>query len=201
MCLKWSCCRTACIRYQHRCLNFHESLCIQKTTDTADNFGTFDECIFYFRIHDQVYISLTITGICVSQTMEFLRQNLKALGKKCNFCRMNRNLTCFCLEYFTFDTENITYIIFLEICVGLFSDIVTCHIGLNAALQILNIAERSFSHNTFEHHTTRNAYGLSFQLIKVIFDFHAVMCHIIFGDLKRIFSTFLKILQFLTTNL
>ena len=63
-------------------------------------------------IHDQVYISLTITGICVSQTMEFLRQNLKALGKKCNFCRMNRNLTCFCLEYFTFDTENITYIIF-----------------------------------------------------------------------------------------
>ena len=41
-----------------------------------DNFGTFDECIFYFRIHDQVYISLTITGICVSQSVEFLRKDL-----------------------------------------------------------------------------------------------------------------------------
>ena len=191
MCLERSCCCTACIGYEHRSLDFHEALSIQITTDAADDFRTFDECIFYIRVHDQVYISLTVTGICIGQSVEFFRKHLETLAQQRYFCRMNGDFSGLCLKYFAFDADDITHVVFFEIFVRLFANAVSCHIGLDASLQILNVAERSFSHDTFEHHTTGDGYFFAFQLIKVLFDLHAVMCHIIFCNLERVFSVLL----------
>src|SRR5699024_1372603 len=79
MCLKRSCCCSACVCHKHWSLNFQESLRIQVFPDTAQNFGTFDKCIFYLAVHDQIHISLSVSCICICQAVEFLRKHLQTL--------------------------------------------------------------------------------------------------------------------------
>ena len=47
---------------------------------------------------------------------------------------MDGNLTGLGCKHFALDTDDITYIIFLEILVGFFSDAVSCNVCLDAAL-------------------------------------------------------------------
>ena len=105
---------------------------------------------------------------------------------------MNGFFACFGSKYLTFDTDNVTHVIFLEIGIGFFADAVARHIALHIALQILYITERRFTHNTFGHHTTCDGNRLAFQRIIIVFDFLTVMCHIIFCNLKRVFAAFLQ---------
>jgi len=76
MCLKRSCRRTARIRHEHRGLNLHEALSVQIASDRADNLGTLHKCVLHILIHDEIDISLTISGIGIRQSVELLRQNL-----------------------------------------------------------------------------------------------------------------------------
>ena len=76
MSFKRSCCSTACICNQHRSFHFHEVTVCKEVTDFFQNLGTFDKYVLAVLIHDKVYISLTITHICICQSMEFLRKNL-----------------------------------------------------------------------------------------------------------------------------
>ena len=99
MCIKGSGCCSTGIANQHRCLHFHEITGIKEITDFLDNLGTLDKGILYLRIHNQIHISLAITGIGVCQSVVLLRQNLKALGEHGNFCCMYRNLAGLCLKY------------------------------------------------------------------------------------------------------
>ena len=71
---------------------------------------------------------------------------------------MDRDLTSSCSESKTFQSEDITDIRFLEICIRFFSDRISCYIDLNIALQVLDITERSFTHDTLEHHTSGDSY-------------------------------------------
>ena len=54
----------------------HEVTVCKEVTDFFQNLGTFDKYVLAVLIHDKVYISLTITHICICQSMEFLRKNL-----------------------------------------------------------------------------------------------------------------------------
>ena len=47
---------------------------------------------------------------------------------------MNGDLTCSCSESKSLQTKNITDIRFLEICIGIGSNGVSCHINLNVTL-------------------------------------------------------------------
>ena len=76
MCLKRSCSGTTCVGNQHWCLNFHEVASCKEVTDLFQNLGTFDKYFLAVLIHDKVYISLTITCICICQSVEFLRKDL-----------------------------------------------------------------------------------------------------------------------------
>ena len=131
MCLKRSCRSSPGICNKHRSLHFHKSFAVQISADRADDLRTFDKCIFRFRIHDKIHISLTITHICIRQSMELLRKNLKTLGKKCYMRCMNGNLSCFCLEYLSFDSDHITDIKFLKFFIIFLTDAVSCYIRLN----------------------------------------------------------------------
>ena len=79
MCLKWSCGCTTGIGDKHWGLNLHKALSIQIAANAADYLGTLDKSIFNVFIHDQIDITLTITSICVSQSMIFLRKDLQTL--------------------------------------------------------------------------------------------------------------------------
>ena len=45
-------------------------------TDTADDFRTFYESLFYILVHDKIHITLTITHIGIGQSMELLRKDI-----------------------------------------------------------------------------------------------------------------------------
>src|SRR5699024_4119526 len=77
--LKRSCGSASGICHKHRRLNLHEALSVQIFTDRADDPGTFDKCILYFRVHDQIHVSLTVTCIRICQSVELLRKNLETL--------------------------------------------------------------------------------------------------------------------------
>ena len=91
--------------------------------------GTLDKGIFHFRIHDQIHISLTVTCICICQTVELLRQDLQTLGEQDYFCGMNGNLAGLCLEYLSLDADDITDIQLLESLIGFFADAVPCYVS------------------------------------------------------------------------
>ena len=76
MCLKRSCSCTAGVGNQHWSFDFHEVTSCKEVTDLLEDLGTFDKYILAVLIHDKVYISLTITGICICQSVEFLRKDL-----------------------------------------------------------------------------------------------------------------------------
>ena len=105
-----------------------------------------------------------------------------------------------CFKYFTFQTYDISDVHFFESFVFFLTDAVSCHIRLDIALQILDIAERCFSHYSLGHHTSCEHYTLSFQILKLIFDFLAVMCHIKFCDLKRVFSVCLQFCKLIAAD-
>ena len=64
---------------QHWSFHFHEITAVKEVTDLFENLGTFNKYILAFLIHDQVYISLTITHICICQSVELLRKDLQTL--------------------------------------------------------------------------------------------------------------------------
>ena len=147
MCLERSCGSASGICHEHRCLNFHEALSVQIFTDGADDPGTFDKCILYFWVHDQIHISLTVTCICIRQSVELLRKDLEALGEQCHMGCMDGHLAGLCLKYLALNADHIAYIELLELFIVLLADAVSCHIRLDISLQILHIAERRFSHH------------------------------------------------------
>ena len=79
MCLERSCSCSSGILYKHRSLYFHKAFISKIFTDCGKDLGTFNKSILYFRVHDQIHISLTITGICICQSVELLRKDLQTL--------------------------------------------------------------------------------------------------------------------------
>src|SRR5699024_7848444 len=114
---------------------------------------------------------------------------------------MNGDLTCLRCENSSLHTYDIADVHFLEFLVSFLTDIVACHVALNTALQILYITERSLSHHTFGHHTSRYGNLFFLHLLIVVFAFLTVMCHIIFRNNKRILTVLLQFLQFITAHL
>ena len=193
--------RAAGVLHQHRRLHLHESLSVQIPANRADDPGTFDKGLLYLRVHDQIHVSLTIAGVRIRQAVILLRQNLQTLGEQRHFLRVNGDFSGFGRENGAADTENIAHIIFLKILVGILSHIVPRHIALNASGKILNITEGSFSHDTLEHHTSRDGNFLSLQLVVVIPDLLAVVGYIVLRDLKRILARLLQRGQLLPPHL
>ena len=100
----------------------------------------------------------------------------------------------FGLKYLSFDSKDIAYVIFLEILIALLANAVPGHICLDAALQILDIAERCLAHHALKHHPACQADRLSLHGFKAILNLLAVVCYFIFCYPKRILAIFLQIL-------
>ena len=154
--LKRSCRCTTRIGNKHWCFNLHEILCSKETTDSSENLWTLNKCISALLVHNKVHISLTITCVCICKSMILLRKNLQALRKKCQLLCMDRNFTGFCTENVTLHTVNVSDIRLLKICIILLTYSISCYIYLNLTLKVLNVTERSLSHNTLKKHTTGN---------------------------------------------
>ena len=76
MCFEWSCCCSTCICNKHWSFNFHEITVCKEVTDFFKDLRTLDKYTLAVLIHNKIHISLTVTCICICQTMEFLRKDL-----------------------------------------------------------------------------------------------------------------------------
>jgi len=74
--LEGSGCCTARIGYEGGSFDLHEITAVKEVSYLLDDPGSSDKCILYFGIHDQINISLSVSGICVGQTVEFLGKYL-----------------------------------------------------------------------------------------------------------------------------
>ena len=201
MCLERSCRSTAGIGYQHRCLHLDKVASVKEIADLLDDLGALDKGLFNLRIHDQIHVTLTIAGICICQTVEFLRKGLQTLGQQSDLLYMNRSLSCLCLEYLTFNTDDITDIIFLKICIRFLTYSISGHVALDAARKILNITEGRFTHDAFEHHTSGQTNCFAFEFLILVNNVCSVIGHIVFCDLKGILPSALQISQLITAHL
>ena len=132
--LKRSCSRAACIGHQHRCLHLQKSFPVQISPDTADNLRAHHEGILHLFVHNQIGISLTVTGIRVGQPVILLRQNLKALGQQRHGRGMDGDFPGLGGKCSSLQSHKITDIQFLKVLVLFLADAVSRHIGLNIAL-------------------------------------------------------------------
>ena len=57
---------------------------------------------------------------------------------------MNRDLAHLCCEYKAFDADDIADIHLLEVFVGIVTELITGYIALDVALEVLDVAERSY---------------------------------------------------------
>ena len=145
--------------------HLHEALAVQIIPDTAEDPGTFDEGVLHIRVHNQIHVSLTVTEIRVGQSVELLGKDLQTLGQQGYGSGMYGNLAGFRGEYFALDADDVADIILLEILVRIFADAVSGHIGLDASLQVLDIAERCFTHYTLLHDTAGHSHLFAFQRV------------------------------------
>ena len=100
-------------------------------TDRLDNLGALHEGVTYFRIHNQIHVTLSVAEVCVSQAVELLGKNLQALGKQNHTCGMDRNLTGLRGKCGSLNADNIADIQLLEILIGLLADAVSGYVGLD----------------------------------------------------------------------
>ena len=117
-----SCCSTACISHKHGCLHLHEALSVQVTPDSGDNLASLYKGILNIRIHDEIHISLTVTKVRIGHSVELLRKRLQVLTEQHCLNRMNRYLSLLCTEHISLNTDDVTYVILLEVCIGFLTE-------------------------------------------------------------------------------
>ena len=77
--LKRSCCCAACIGNEHRSFDLHKALRIEVSSDRGDDLRTLDEGILDLGVADEVGISLSVTNVCICQTVPLFRQRQQGL--------------------------------------------------------------------------------------------------------------------------
>ena len=155
VCLERSGSRTTCNRCKNRSIYFKISVILFKNSlDFMNNSGSLVECLSYFRIHDKVSISLSVSDICILQSMPFVRKNLQRFGKKYDIAYFDRYLAVLSLEHCSFNTNDVTDIISLEPAVLFVTDSIFSNVALDSSLFILNIDEGSLAHLSESHNSS-----------------------------------------------
>ena len=195
-----ACCCTAGIFDQHRRLDFHESALIEVTADRGNDLRALDEHILRTRIHDQVDIALTIAQICVRESVELLRKDLKTLGKKGDLLCMNGSLTLLRRENESLHTDDIAHVEFLK-CRIILTEVIAGYIDLDVAVAVLHICEGSLAHDALLHQTSCDGHFLTFEGFIVVKYLFCMLFLIVRHDLKGILSLRNKIRELLAAYL
>ncbi len=219
---------TAGIADEHRCLHFHEVSAVEEVTDLLNDLGSLNECILDLRIYDEVEVTLTVTHICVRQTVVLFRKDLQGLGEELELFCVNGDLTGSGSENITLDADDIADVHLLEILIVIYAEGISCNVELDVALKITDGSEGSFTHDTLEHHTTGNGnldlltfvkfleflgslflgeslrklgFKLCVEFLELGFCLQGVIGHVVFRDLERVFAVGLQLGELLSSDL
>ena len=78
----------------HGGFNFKEVAFGHEVANQADDAGPFEEYFTCFRVHDQINVALTVTGLHVGQSMEFFRQRQQGFDQQPYGTHMQGKFTC-----------------------------------------------------------------------------------------------------------
>ena len=114
---------------------------------------------------------------------------------------MNGDFTCLGFENKTFDFNNITDIIFLEIGISFFAYVITSDINLHFAFTVMDVHETCFTHGALCHDSAADGNILIFKLIIFFNDLCTVIILLCKSNLERILTCFLKCSKLVNTDL
>ncbi len=202
MCPERPCSSAACDVAEYRCLDLHQVvILLEDFTHGADDLGSLAECISYILIHDEVYVSLTVSEVHILETVPLVRQYLQGLAEELYLHCPYADLACLGLEYDTGNTEDIAYIVCLEYVVLILSDVVSCYEDLDAALLVLHVDEGYLAHAAESHDTSCDSDLLILHRIKSLLDVSRVSSHVKSLFAERVSSHLTELFQFLSLDL
>ena len=186
---------------ENRGLYFQESVILfQYFPNGLYNLRTVVEGFPNIFVHDQVYITLTISQIDILKAAPLIRQHLQGFCQKGQLLSVNGYLVGTGLEDKTAQAHDITDVVGLEDFVLIDADIISLDIALNSALLILYIEERRLAHDSFSHNTAGDGNFLAFHGFEVLLDVLAVCSYIVRFLYKWISAHITKFLQFLSAD-
>ena len=146
-----------------------------ETANRCDGCGSGLESTARFIVHDQIDIPLTVFDFLIGQSMEFIRQGTDRFRNQAQRSNPDRQLARFGLEQCPFGPQTIADVIALESVMRFLADGIVRDEQLDASVCsgtgcIHQGGERSFAHDTFEHHTScdTNMDGSRFQRIVIL---------------------------------
>ena len=154
-------------------LDLQATVLVEVLAHGSDNLRTLCKDLAYLRINHQIDITLTIAHLWVGQGIELLTILLLHDWEWADRLRQNgeltavyRQLACVgaeCKTLYTDKVANIEQLLkhsVIECRVALRTNIVTADIYLNTTCVVLQLEERSATHNTAAHNTTCDGYRL-----------------------------------------
>ena len=145
-------------------------------------------------------IALTIACIGILQAVELLRQGSQGLRQQGQLFGVDGDLAGLGLENKALDADDIADIHLLETFVRLLTDLISGYIHLNAAVSVLDIAERGLAHDALEHHAAGDGDILALELLEIISDLGSVVSLVIFYDHKGVIARSLQLCQFIAAD-
>ena len=143
----------------HWCFHFHKVAVHHELADTGHDLGANFEGLAGFIVRDEIQVALTVARFLILQAVEFVRQRAQGFGQQTQLGAVDRQFTGFGFEQFTFCAQDIAQVPLLELLVvDAFRQIVTGHVQLNAAANVLQGHERGFTHDTTGHHAACNGH-------------------------------------------
>ena len=150
----------------------------QNSLNLLDDSGSLVEHFLYFRIHDQIYISLTIADILILQPLPLVWQYLQRLGEQNQTACLDGNLPGLGLEYCTLHADNIANVVGLKELVFVRADRVSGNEALDPALLILQIDKGRFAHLPEGHDPARAGNLLILHRFEIILNILAMRGHV-----------------------
>ena len=158
-----------------------EALAVQEMPQLPENQAPLDEGVLHLGIYDQVYITLTVPGFPVGQTVKLFRQRQQGLAQQRGLVDTDGDFAPLGFEHVAHHTDDVADVVLLEPLEGGLLHFVELHIQLNPAGAVLQIAEGHLAHAPLAHNTAGQTDGLARHGIVVFFDGGGVGGHFKLG--------------------
>ena len=181
-------------------LHFHVAHVVQIVPHELDELRTDNEVLLHLGVHHQVHIALTEPQFLILQAVELLRQGQEGLGQQDNVVRPDAHLAPLGAERLALDAHDVADVELLELLIDLFVHLVLTGVELDAAVPVLQIAERYLTHAALAHEAACHLDGLALHRVEVVLDLLGGRIPVKAGDHKGVLALRLEIRQLLPAN-
>ena len=186
---------------EHGGLDFHIAVGVEITAHEADKLRADLKNAAHLGIDDEIHIALAIAGLQVGQAVEFFGQGQQALGQQRGLMHTHGNFAALGAEHVAADAHDVADVVLAEGIEALLVHLVDLDVELDAAAQVLQVAEHHLAHAALAHEAAGDAHGAALHGLEVVADGVGMAGHVKFGLHKGIVSLRLELRELLTAHL